>query len=206
MPRFRETARLVSRKSDVVFRSELTGLIFSARLHQVPCSCTLCWEPVPPPRPLLLARLKASGIGFTTPVWRHTHSLNLLLTPGTRKAARGRAGCARYSRPFPREQGTLATRSVSMSDVDAASIPGPRDSPSGAWEEGSRQVGGGRDDQTGQTEQGLAGWLDSANCNRVPGVPSWRMGGKWGGGGDSLVACAEQAHGPADRLVSQGWV
>ena len=97
MLRYREAVKAHSENEEWVCFGELSSLLFSARLHEVPCLCT--------PRLRTFyhgsviasstARKRLTVTGCTAPERRHMHLLNLALSAGTREASRGREGGAR---------------------------------------------------------------------------------------------------------------
>ena len=170
---YREAAKAESARRGHLVIEDMRSLVFSARLHEVPCICTPFWDPLHTARPLRPPRLEASVKGRNKPEKPLTHSLNLPLSPGTREASRGREGRARSARPSARQ------RPSRVSGGRIAMYPGqrqsaPQDSRSGAW--------GGRAGQVlrsckGRVAQVIAGMANNSQLKQLT-WPSSRLRGR----------------------------
>ncbi len=84
VPRYREAAKAQSQRVGRLGYKELHSLFASARLHEVPCTCTPCWEPPHTARPLHAT--KADSICYRiqrsvctcTPCWESLHTVRPL--------------------------------------------------------------------------------------------------------------------------------
>ena len=163
-------------------------------LHPVLGTPSHCTAPCIPPMPI------ASVTGSTTPERGNMHSLNRPLLPGTRKASRGREGCARSARPHARERGhSAASDAPYLRKSSGSSNVASQNSPSCAWGGGTHQVLGSR---PGQISVVIAWWSSPANCNRVPRGALLANGEKGGRGN----VCAVGTRGLACWLVRRGAV
>jgi hypothetical protein len=84
VPRYREAAKAESQRLGYLGFNELQSLYASARLHEVLCTCTPCWEPPHTARPLHAT--KADSICYRiqrsvctcTPCWESLHTVRPL--------------------------------------------------------------------------------------------------------------------------------